>query len=122
MPPEVPGPLDPGELVARLREVATLGNDDLMAGLDIVLLEVERRLLHYARVGPEMLGMADEGLVLAVRSAARLRQAQSATAHATVHLQTVGVGEWKPTGTNPSWSDDPRVIHDHDTGHGHAHD
>jgi hypothetical protein len=56
--------------------------------------------------------MADEGLVLSVRSGARLRQAQSAAAHAASHLQVLGVGGWNPRSTNPGWSDDPRV-----TGH-----
>jgi hypothetical protein len=53
--------------------------------------------------------MSEEGLVLAVRSAARLRQTQSAAAHTAGHLQVLGVGEWTPTSTNPGWSDDPRV-------------
>lgn len=87
-------------------------NDELLAVLDGVLLELERRLLHYARSGPEILGMADEGLVLAVRSGARLRQTQSAAAHTAGHLQVLGVGDWSPASTNPGWSDDPRV-----TGH-----
>ena len=84
-------------------------NEQLLGVLDGVLLELERRLLRYARSGPEIVQMADEGLVLSVRSAARLRQAQSAAAHAASHLQVVGVGEWHPRSTNPGWSDDPRV-------------
>ena len=91
------------------RDVAELPNDQLLTALDVVLLELERRLLHYSRVGTEMLPMADEGLVLASRTAARLRQAQSAASHASAHLQVVGVGEWRPRSTNPSWGDDPRV-------------
>lgn len=89
--------------------VADLPNAELLTALDLVLLELEKRLLHYARLGPELLEMADEGLVLAVRSAARLRQAQSSASHAAGHLQVVGVGDWSPKSTNPGWGDDPRV-------------
>ena len=88
------------------------GNDQLLGCLDSVLLELERRLLRYARKGQEILGMADEGLVLAARSGARLRQAQSAAAHSAGHLQVLGVGGWSPRSTNPGWADDPRVIED----------
>ena len=84
-------------------------NEELLAALDGVLLELERRLLRYARSGGEIVDMADEGLVLAVRSGARVRQTQSAAAHAAGHLQTLGVGGWSPRSTNPGWSDDPRV-------------
>ena len=89
--------------------LATVSNAELLKALDEALLELEKRLLRYARVGPELLEMANEGLVLSVRAAARLRQAQSAAQHTAGHLQVVGVGEWKPGSTNPSWSDDPRV-------------
>ncbi|MDQ3532037.1 MAG: hypothetical protein M3456_06640 [Actinomycetota bacterium] len=91
------------------KHAASFPNAELLASIDLVLLELERRLLHYARVGPEVTAMADEGLVLSARAAARLRQAQSATAHAAGHLQVVGVGNWRPQSTSPSWSDDPRV-------------
>jgi hypothetical protein len=94
---------------------AQLPNDRLLAALDEVLLELERRLLHYARVGGELREMADEGLVLATRTGARLRQALSAAAHTTGHLQVLGVGNWTPTSTNPNWSDDPRVTGNPDT-------
>ncbi len=53
--------------------------------------------------------MADEGLLLSSRAAARLGQAQSAAAHAQGHLQLVGVGTWAPRSTRPAWNDDPRV-------------
>jgi hypothetical protein len=86
-----------------------LPNDELLAALDLVLLELEQRLLRYARSGAELLDMADEGLVLAVRASARLGQAQSSAGHAQSHLQVVGVGEWRPTTTRPGWHDDPRV-------------
>ena len=91
-----------------------LDNADLLAALDLVLLELERRLLRYAQQGAEILEMADEGLVLAVRSSARLVQAQSAAAHTQSHLQLVGVGEWRPTSTRPSWGTDPRMQPDSD--------
>jgi len=89
--------------------VSRLPNDELLSYLDIALLELERRLLRYARTGPDILQMADEGLVLAARSGARLRQAQSAAAHAAGHLQILGVGDWAPRSTNPGWDDDARV-------------
>jgi hypothetical protein len=91
------------------KALASLPNADLLTALDVVLLELEKRLMHYAQVGGEMLAMADEGLVLAARSGARLKQAQSAASHTAGHLQVVGVGEWSPRSTNPSWADDPRV-------------
>jgi len=47
--------------------------------------------------------------VLAVRARARLGQALSSAQHAEGHLQLVGVGEWSPTSTRPSWDTDPRV-------------
>ena len=59
-------------------ELASLSNADLLGALDLILLELERRLLRYAQLGAEILEMADEGLVLAMRSSARLVQAQSA--------------------------------------------
>ncbi len=89
--------------------LAERSNEELLAMLDAVLLELERRLLRYARSGPEILDMADEGLVLSVRAGARLRQAQSSAAHAASHLQVLGIGDWRPRSTNPGWSDDPRV-------------
>jgi hypothetical protein len=89
--------------------VSRLPNGELLSYLDIALLELERRLLRYARTGPDILQMADEGLVLAARSGARLRQAQSAAAHAAGHLQILGVGDWAPRSTNPGWADDARV-------------
>lgn len=105
-----PTPENPQETLEHLsKTVSGLPNAELLATLDVVLLELERRLLHYAQVGPEMVVMADEGLVLSSRAAARLSQAQSASAHAAGHLQIVGVGDWKPRSTAPSWSDDPRV-------------
>lgn len=53
--------------------------------------------------------MADEGLLLASRAQARLGQALSAAGHTEAHLQVVGVGEWNPTSTHPSWEDEPRL-------------
>lgn len=94
--------------------LAGLPNHELLTGLDLVLLELEQRLLRYATRSAELQTMADEGLVLAMRAGARLRQAQSAASHTVGHLQVVGVGRWQPTSTNPSWSDDPRVVDDPD--------
>jgi len=89
-----------------------LSNAELLTAVDSVLLEIERRLLRYARLGPELLEMAEEGLVLAVRTRARLAQTQSSAAHTAGHLQIVGVGDWNPQTTNPGWNDDPRVVDD----------
>ena len=94
--------------------VAALPNPELLGLLDRVLLELERRLFRYAQKGAEIQEMADEGLVLAMRAGARLRQAQSAASHAAGHLQVVGVSDWSPTSTNPGWSDDRRVTGDED--------
>jgi hypothetical protein len=106
-------PNDPGAKARDFQEaLASLPNAELLTALDAVLLEVEKRLLRYARVGPELLEMANEGLLLSVRAAARLRQAQSSAQHTAGHLQVVGVGEWQPRSTNPAWSDDPRVTSD----------
>jgi hypothetical protein len=102
----------PQTLAAFGEAIAGLPNEDLLTALDLVLLELERRLLRYARIGPDLLDMADEGLVLAVRAGARLRQAESSAAHATGHLQVVGVGGWTPRSTTPSWNQDPRVAGD----------
>jgi hypothetical protein len=90
-------------------ELAGLSNLELLRALDGLLVEVERRLLEYARSGHEIAEMADEGLVLATRTGARLRQTQSAAAHAAGHLQIVGVGSWRPRSIDPNWNDDPRI-------------
>ena len=45
----------------------------------------------------------------AARAKARLGQALAAAQHAEGHLQVVGVGDWKPTGTHPSWNAEPRL-------------
>ena len=103
-------PLEPNELpVPNFPEaLAALSNPELLSALDLTLLELEKRLLHYAQVGPEVLEMADEALVLAVRARARLGQALSSAQHAEGHLQIVGVGEWKPKSTRPAWNTEPR--------------
>jgi hypothetical protein len=94
-----------------------LSNADLLATLDAVLLELERRLFRYSQTGHEILEMADEGLVLASRLAARLGQAQSAAAHTQGHLQVIGVGGWQPSSTQPAWNADPRVTEGFDEAH-----
>ena len=106
-----PEPPEPNELpVPDFKEaLAVLSNPELLSALDLTLLELEKRLLHYSRVGPELLEMADEGLVLAVRARARLGQALSSAQHAEGHLQIVGVGEWKPKSTRPTWNTEPRL-------------
>jgi hypothetical protein len=98
------------ESSAELREsLHALTNSELLSALDLVLLELEKRLLKYARSGATLLEMADEGIVLAVRASARISQASSAAAHTAGHLQVTGVGDWKPRSTQPEWNDDPRV-------------
>ncbi len=92
--------------------LAGLTNPELLSALDLALLELEKRLLRYAKVGPEVLEMADEGLVLAVRARARLGQALSSAQHAEGHLQIVGVGEWEPKSTRPNWNAEPRLTED----------
>ncbi len=89
-----------------------LPNPELLAALDALLLELEKRLLRYAQRGHEIQEMADEGLILAARAAARLTQAVSAAQHAHGHLQIVGVGDWNPSSTQPGWGDDARVTGD----------
>jgi hypothetical protein len=101
-------PLDPGNLPTPDFEQA-LSNAELLSALDLTLLELEKRLLRYAQVGSEVLEMADEGLVLAVRARARLGQALSSAQHAEGHLQIVGVGEWSPTSTRATWNTEPRL-------------
>lgn len=101
---------EPEREIEGLRELlGGLPNAELLTALDLVLLELEKRLLRYARLGPDLVQMADEGLVLAVRAGARLRQAESSASHAAGHLQVAGVGSWTPTSTEPAWNQDPRV-------------
>ena len=89
--------------------LSNVTNPELLSALDLVLLELETRLCRYAHVAPEVLAMADEGLVLSARTRARLEQALSSAQHTENHLRIVGVGEWKPTTTRPAWNTDPRL-------------
>jgi hypothetical protein len=89
--------------------ISDLSNPELLSALDLALLELEKRLFRYAKVGPELLEMADEGLVLAARAKARLGQSLSAAQHTEGHLQVVGVGEWRPTSTRPAWNAESRL-------------
>src|SRR5918997_7010184 len=101
---------EPTEPVPDYRQAfSNLSNPELLSALDLALLELEKRLFRYAKVGPELLEMADEGLVLAARARARLGQSLSAAQHTEGHLQIVGVGEWRPTSTRPSWNAEPRL-------------
>ena len=105
---EVPEPYDFSAPDYR-QVLSALSNPELLSALDLALLELEKRLLHYAKTGPELLQMADEGLILAVRARARLSQALSSAHHTEGHLQIVGVGEWKPNSTRPAWNTEPRL-------------
>jgi hypothetical protein len=89
--------------------LSNLTNAELLSALDLALLELEKRLYRYAHVGPELLQMADEGLVLAARTRARLEQALSSAQPTENYLRIVGVGEWKPTTTRSGWNTDPRL-------------
>ena len=100
-------PLEPTPDFRQAR--SNLSNRDLLSALDLTLLELERRLYRYAHEGEEIIDMADEGLLLASRAQARLGQAISAAEHTVSHMQVVGVGEWNPTSTHPSWEDEPRL-------------
>jgi hypothetical protein len=114
MAPEPPHPKEePTEPVPDFQQaLSNLSNPELLSALDLALLELEKRLFRYAKVGPELLEMADEGLVLAARAKARLGQSLSAAQHTEGHLQVVGVGEWQPTSTRPSWNAEPRLTNE----------
>jgi hypothetical protein len=99
-------------------DLGTLMNGALLAELDLLLLELERRLYRYARSGSELVHIADEGLLLAVRSRARLTQALASAQHTERHLQVVGIGQWQPTGTGQAWNADARVVEDDEPGRG----
>jgi hypothetical protein len=106
-------PLEPiGPVPDYQQALSDLSNPELLSALDLALLELERRLFRYAKVGPELLEMADEGLVLSARAKARLGQALSAAQHAEGHLQIVGVGDWQPTSTRPAWNAESRLTED----------
>jgi hypothetical protein len=92
---DIPYPSSPqaGEVIFLF--VSNLSNPELLSALDLALLELEKHLFRYAKVGPELLEMADEGFVLAARAKARLGQSLSAAQHTEGHLQVVGVGEWQ---------------------------
>jgi len=109
---DIPYPSSPqaGEVIFLF--LSNLSNPELLSALDLALLELEKRLFRYAKVGPELLEMADEGLVLAARAKARLGQSLSAAQHTEGHLQVVGVGEWQPTSTRPSWNAEPRLTNE----------
>ena len=103
-------PLEPeGSVPDFQRALSNLSNPELLSALDLTLLELERRLYRYAHEGEEIIDMADEGLLLASRAHARLGQSISAAEHTEAHLQLVGVGEWSPTSTHPSWDAEPRL-------------
>jgi hypothetical protein len=116
MPPESPHPKEESQepVPDYQQALSNLSNPELLSALDLALLELEKRLFRYAKVGPELLEMADEGLVLAARAKARLGQSLSAAQHTEGHLQVVGVGEWQPRSTRPSWNAEPRLTNEDD--------
>jgi hypothetical protein len=108
MAPEPPHP-DEEPVPDYQQALSKLPNPELLSAIDLALLELEKRLFRYAKVGPDILEMADEGLVLAARAKARLSQSLSAAQHTEGHLQVVGVGEWRLTSTRPAWNAEPRL-------------
>jgi hypothetical protein len=51
-----------GEPVPNFEQaLSNLSNPELLSALDLAFLELEKRLFRYAKVGPELLEMADEG-------------------------------------------------------------
>jgi hypothetical protein len=93
--PDEREPLEPkGSVPDFQRVLSDLSNPELLSALDLTLLELERRLYRYAHEGEEIIVMADEGLLLASRARARLKQSLSAAQHTEGHLQVVGVGEF----------------------------
>ena len=71
--PNERGPLEPEEPAPDFGQaLSTLSNRELLSTLDLMLLELERRLYRYAHEGEELIYMADEGLLLASRAGARL--------------------------------------------------
>ena len=61
MAPEPPHPKkEPTEPVPDFEQaLSNLSNAELLSALDLALLELEKRLFRYAKVGPELLEMAD---------------------------------------------------------------
>jgi len=102
-----PSSLQAGEVIFLF--LSNLSNPEFLSALDLALWELEKGLFRYAKVGPELLEMANEGLVLSARAKARLGQSLSAAQHSEGHLQVVGVGEWRPTSTRPAWNAEPRL-------------
>ncbi len=90
--PNEQGPLEPNDPSSPdfQQALSILPNRELLNALDLALLELEKRLSRYAHAGPEVLEMANEGLVLAVRSRARLTQALSAAQHAEGDRKSFG--------------------------------
>jgi hypothetical protein len=76
-------------------------NPELLSALDLALLELEKRLFRYAKVGPELLEMADEGLVLAARAKARLGQSLSAAQHTEDTCRWLGWASGVPPARAP---------------------
>jgi hypothetical protein len=109
MAPESPEPQEESKYPVPDFQQALSNPELLLSAIDLALLELEKRLFRYAKVGPELLEMADEGLVLVARAKARLSQSLSAAQHTEGHLQVVGLGEGRPTCTRPSWNAEPRL-------------
>jgi hypothetical protein len=81
--------------------LSKLSNPELLSALDLALLELEKRLFRYAKVGPELLEMADEGLVLAARAKARLGQSLSAAQHTEDTCRWLGWASGVPPARAP---------------------
>jgi hypothetical protein len=99
MAPESPEPQEESKYPVPDFQQALSNPELLLSAIDLALLELEKRLFRYAKVGPELLE----------RAKARLGQSLSAAQHTEGHLQVVGLGEGRPTCTRPSWNAEPRL-------------
>jgi hypothetical protein len=99
MAPESPEPQEESKYPVPDFQQALSNPELLLSAIDLALLELEKRLFRYAKVGPE----------LHERAKARLGQSLSAAQHTEGHLQVVGLGEGRPTCTRPSWNAEPRL-------------
>jgi hypothetical protein len=59
---DIPYPSSPQAGEVMFLFLSNLSNPELLSALDLALLELEKRLFRYAKVGPELLEMANEGL------------------------------------------------------------
>ena len=90
-----------GRACNRCLNPPSAGFREVLSALGLALLKLERRLYRYAHTGPELLEMADEGLGLAARARAKLRQVLSSAQHTQGHLQVMGWASGAPSPPAP---------------------